>query len=134
MLSSAIEFVLDTLPSSAYQRWPPAAVTSEVNQPANRKPWPLPPRFGNSSISRPCPLVAGLYQEPVMPCWFGLIALKLEELSSTDTVLSVLFATITSGRPSPLMSATAASTGSLPAVNVCTVANVGTSVPTAIVL
>src|SRR4029453_1563036 len=71
MVSAALGCPLPTLPLSVYQRWrsaPPATV-SKVNQLSWTEPVPGATRSGNTSISTPCPLVAGSNQEPVRPCW-----------------------------------------------------------------
>ncbi len=55
-------------------------------------------------------------------------------LSSTDTVLSLSFATIRSGWPSPLRSAAVTETGKVPVLNFCWVAKLGVVAPGAVVL
>src|SRR4030095_8362585 len=71
MVSAALGCPLTMLPLSVYQRWrsaPPATV-SKVNQLSWTEPVPGATRSGNTSISKPCPLVAGSNPEPVRPCW-----------------------------------------------------------------
>ncbi len=62
------------------------------------------------------------------------VVVRNRVLSSTETVLSLLFAVIRSGMPSPLMSATAMVVGSLPVVKVCCVAKLGVVAPGVVVL
>jgi len=56
------------------------------------------------------------------------------ELSSTDTVLSLSFATIRSGLPSPLTSAAVTEDGKLPVAKVCWAVKLGVPAPGAVAL
>src|SRR4029434_757602 len=71
MVSAALGCPLPTLPLSVYQRWR-SAPTATVSQ-VTRRSWTErvrgATRSGNTSISKPCPLVAGSNHEPVRPCW-----------------------------------------------------------------
>src|SRR4029453_8889512 len=71
MVSAALGCPLTMLPLSVYQRWrsAPRGRGSKVNQLSWTEPVPGATRSGNTSISNPCPLVAGSNHEPVRPCW-----------------------------------------------------------------
>jgi hypothetical protein len=79
-----------------------------------RSGWPSPLR-STAVTERGPPLVAKV-------CWaakLDVTAPGAVVLSSTDTVLPSLFATIRSGLPSPLTSAAVTESGPVPVVKVC---------------
>ena len=91
------------------------------------------PTLPTTRSGRPSPFTSATATEggllPVAKvCWaakVGVVAPAAVVFSSTDTVAELWLATIRSGRPSPLTSATAAERGKPPVANVCWEAKLG---------
>src|SRR5208282_979882 len=98
--------------------------------------------FATIRSGLPSPLTSAAVTEAgPMPtakvCWvakLGVVAPGAVVLSSTDTVPLPPFATIRSGLPSPLTSATVTEAGQLPTAKVCGVAKLSVVAPGAVVL